>query len=155
METSTKTMAGFAKYEILQSGKVRNIKNNCFIAVDKGGRTIRLIDDAGNRKSVKVQDLHDLFKCKESLVASASEKKPKKETKLASDALSVKKGKEVKQKKEKPSKEKKGGKLTMKQAEEIRRKYSAGGITQASIAKQYDVHASTISDIIRFIFKKS
>lgn len=42
-----------------------------------------------------------------------------------------------------------GAKLSNAQAEEIKKLYAAGGVTQATLAKQYNVSQMTINHVLR------
>lgn len=125
----------YSKYEISETNLVRTVKNSSFVSKDKGGKTIRLTDDDGNRKAIKIESLQSMIEKK-----SAEKKAPaKKEAK-------VKKDKVVKEKKE-------YGKLTLDMAKDIRKALKDG--TKASVlAEKYNIHVSSVYDVKNFVFKK-
>ncbi len=49
----TKTLKGFSKYEVNEQGQIQSVKNKKVIQFDKN-KSIRLVDDKGNRKSLSV-----------------------------------------------------------------------------------------------------
>jgi len=118
---------GFTKYEISETGIIRNVKTKMIVSKENDGKNVRMISDAGERKSVKVSDLKAVE------VKKATKHVAEKSTKAAS---------------------KKKGKISKEQAEEIRSLYKAGDIKQKDLAKKFGVHASTISEIINFKIKK-
>jgi predicted XRE-type DNA-binding protein len=138
---------GFTKYEISETGIIRNVKTKMIVSKENDGKNVRMINDEGERKSVKVSDLK-----------AVTEKDQR--TKKAFDDL--RKGMGIEQKtslkkliaKQSNASSKKKGKISKEQAEEIRSLYKAGNIKQKDLAKKFGVHASTISEIINFKIKK-
>lgn len=52
-----KTIKGFSKYEISESGTmIRNIKNKALVGMDKGGNSVRLYNDEGERVTINKKD---------------------------------------------------------------------------------------------------
>lgn len=95
----------FSKYEVSETNLVRDVKKKNLITKDKGGKTIRLTDTDGNRKSIKIEDLQGMIDNQETEAPSKvvkTEKAPKVEK-----VVKEKVAKEPKVKKEpKPKKEK-------------------------------------------------
>jgi hypothetical protein len=127
---------GFSKYEISETGIIRNVKTKMIVSKENDGKNVRMINDAGERKSVKVSDLKAVTAKKES-------KKEVSSTKAASKKKAV--VEQTKRKKEKISRE---------QAEEIRLRYKKGDVKQKDLAIEYGVGPSAICEILSFKVKK-
>ena len=138
-----KLIQGFTKYEISDTGIIRNVKTKMIVSKEKDGKTCRMIDDQGKRRSVKIADIKTVEE-KESSV------------KKAFDELKKATGTESKTtlKKLIDRQSKKKGKISQEDADEIRSLYLNQKMLQKDIAKKYSVHASTISEIINFKIKK-
>jgi len=124
---------GFSKYEISETGIIRNVKTKMIVTKEQGGTTCRMIDDSGVRKSVKISEIK---------AAGVSAAAPKKEAKK--EITATKAPKKVKEKKE----AKERGKLSDAQTAEIRTIFKKGDTKQKDLAARFKVHPSTISEII-------
>ena len=65
-----KLIQGFTKYEISDTGIIRNVKTKMIVSKEKDGKTCRMIDDQGKRRSVKIADIKTVEE-KESSVKKA------------------------------------------------------------------------------------
>lgn len=125
-------LVGFSKYECNEKLIVRSEDKKRIVSKDNGGKSIRMYNDAGDRKSLSMDKLKELY------LSSVTKKAVK----------------PVKTKSTGEKSERKVRKISAQQAKEIRERVTAGA-KQKALAEEFKVHASTISDIVNFVTKKN
>lgn len=137
MENTFTQIEGFSKYEMNSNRIIRNIKTKAIVSKDKGGKTIRLINDAGERKTINPLELN--------VVGAITTTKTKG---ASNDSAPQKKSAKTKAEKKQPAIVKQRGKLSFDDADEIRRLAAKTTMSRKEIAAKYGIHVSSVSEII-------